>query len=75
MREGFWGKSTECRNTEGEILTDGNNVINKWKEYSQDLYEVTQDMEGLPEWLPIRQPSVIDRQEQKKSYKQLKAEK
>jgi hypothetical protein len=57
MREGFWGKSTGCRNTEGEILTDGNNVINKRKEYSQDLYEGIQDMEGLPEWLPIREPS------------------
>jgi hypothetical protein len=52
MREGFWG-----RNAEGEILTDGNDVINRWKEYYQDLYEGTQDMEGLPEWLPIREPN------------------
>jgi hypothetical protein len=32
MREGFWG-----RNAEGEILTDGKDVINRWKEYYQDL--------------------------------------
>jgi hypothetical protein len=57
MREGFWGKSTGCRKAEGEILTDGNDVINRWKEYFQDLYESTQDMEGLPERLPIREPS------------------
>jgi hypothetical protein len=56
MREGFWGKSTGCRNA-GEILTDGNNVINRWKEYFQDLYEGTQDMEELSEWLPIREPN------------------
>jgi uncharacterized protein YhaN len=36
MREGFWGKITGCRNAEGEILTDGNDVINGWKEYFQD---------------------------------------
>jgi sorting nexin-29 len=32
-------------------------VINTWKEYFQDLYEGTRDMEGLPERLPIREPS------------------
>jgi hypothetical protein len=31
MREGFWGKSTGCINVEGEILTDGKDVINRWK--------------------------------------------
>jgi hypothetical protein len=35
-------------------------VINRWKEYFQDLYEGTQDTEGLPEWLPIREPNGED---------------
>jgi hypothetical protein len=35
-------------------------VINRWKEYFQNLYEGTQDMEGLPEWLPIRWPNGED---------------
>jgi hypothetical protein len=34
---------------------DGNGVINRWKEYIQDLYECTQHMEGIPEQLPIRE--------------------
>jgi hypothetical protein len=57
MREGFWGKGTGCRNAGGEILTDRNDVINSWKEYFQVLYEGTQEMEGLPEQLPIRDPN------------------
>jgi hypothetical protein len=57
MREGFWGKSTGCRNAEGEILTDENDVVNIWKKYFQDLYEGTQDTEGPPERLPIRKPN------------------
>jgi hypothetical protein len=32
-------------------------VINRWKEYFQDLYEGTQDMDGTPELLPIREPN------------------
>jgi hypothetical protein len=52
MREGFWGKTTGCRNAEEKILIDGNYVINSWKEYFQDLYGGTQDLEGLPEQLP-----------------------
>jgi hypothetical protein len=55
VTERFQCKSTGCRNAEGEILTDGNDMINRWKEYFQDLYEGTQDMEGLPEWLPMRE--------------------
>jgi hypothetical protein len=58
MREGFWGKTTGYRNAEGKILIDGNDVIYRWKEYFQDLYGGTQDMEGLPEQLPIiREPN------------------
>jgi uncharacterized protein YhaN len=58
IREGFRGKNAGCRKAEGEILTDGNDVINRRKEYFQDLYEGTQDMEGLPERLPAREPNV-----------------
>jgi hypothetical protein len=38
-------------------MTHGNDMISRWKEYFQDLYEGTQDIEGIPERLPIREPN------------------
>jgi hypothetical protein len=56
MGERFRRKSTGCRNA-GDILTDGNDVVNRWKEYVQNFHEGTKDIELLPERLPTKEPN------------------
>jgi hypothetical protein len=58
MRVRFWGKSTGHRKTEGEILPDGNDVINRWNKYFQDLYNVHKIWKAyLNSYQSIREPN------------------
>jgi hypothetical protein len=74
MREGFRGKTTWCRNAEGEVLTDGYGVINRWN-ISRICIKIQKLWKGYLNGYQRDNPMErrIDNQQQKKSYKQLQS--
>jgi hypothetical protein len=47
-RDDFQAKPLSCRRTAGDILSD---ILNRWKEYFQNLYDTTEDkLEIPPRW-------------------------
>jgi hypothetical protein len=43
MRDGFQTKPLSCWSTDGDILSDKADILNRRKEYFQNLYDMTQD--------------------------------
>jgi hypothetical protein len=51
MRDVFQAKPLSCRSTNGDIVSDKADVLNRWKEYFQNLYDMREDkMEMPPQW-------------------------
>jgi hypothetical protein len=51
MRDGFQARPLSCRSIDGDILSDRADILNRWKEYFQDLYGGTEDnLEMPPQW-------------------------
>jgi hypothetical protein len=44
-------KPLNYRSIDGDILSDKTDILNRWKEYFQNLYGMTEDnLETTPQW-------------------------
>jgi hypothetical protein len=48
MRDDFQARPLSCRSTDSDIFSDKADIPNRWKEYFQNLYDMTEDKLEMP---------------------------